>query len=98
MRFWIKWWAGVNGDFRPVKDDENLPAWEAHSGERLEEPSYALVGVVDAESQDAAWERVLEYWPEAELETCEEKPSDWIPSDDYGVILERMNRENSNAA
>ena len=89
MRFWISWWGGKDDDCRPLRDDESTPAW-ACSGQRVPEPCFSICAVIDAESEEKAWEIVLEYWPEAVERFCNEKPGDWLPGDRFRCIEEKL--------
>lgn len=77
MRFWVGWYGGADGDYRPIRDDVATPAW-ACSGE-TGGGLFTLCAVVDAQSEDEAWEVVLSYWPEAQKRFCEERPPGWLP-------------------
>lgn len=89
MRFWMSWWAGDGKDMRPVRDDDSVPPW-ACSGEREQDPRYSICAVVEADSEEGAWNKVLPLWPEAEQRFCNHVADDYAPSDRFQCIVDKM--------
>lgn len=79
MRYWISWWS--------KKEPENLPfdAWV--SGERVNwdftTDSYSICAVIDAESEQAAYDLARQYYPDLEERFCIPKPDDFQPGDRF---------------
>lgn len=97
MRFWIGWYGGDVGDCRPIRDDDGTPAW-ACTGEDIGGLYYSFCAVVDASSEEAAWEVVLSYWPEAQRRFCEQRSQSWLPlappgeENRFQCIIDRIER------
>lgn len=78
-RFWISFWAGDGSDMRPIytKTPPDFHWW--CSGERDEDPPHSICCVIDAPSEDAAYDLARVFWPELEPRFCEERDPDWMP-------------------
>ena len=83
MRFWMRWYGGDGGDARPLTYPTPIEWW--HSGTTAEEtgPNCTICALVDAPSEEEAWARVREYWPEAVPDFAHVKPDDWRPGDRF---------------
>jgi hypothetical protein len=93
MRYWVSWYGGVDGDSRPIKDDEGTPAW-ACSGSRIathkNDPCNTICAIIDAKNEEEVWKRVREYWPEAEERFIEEKDPNYLPGDRFQAIKDKV--------
>lgn len=80
MRFWVSWYTAE-------EDPENLPfdAWV--TGERVNEDfsthSVSMCAVIDAESQQAAYDLARQYYPDLEERFCTPKADDFLPGDRF---------------
>lgn len=89
-RYWVSWWQGGD-DARPITYPPPLPilGWWI-SGERFddEETEQSICAVVEAESEDQAWEAIKQdgAWPDAgEERFCEQQSSVWIPTNRFEI-------------
>lgn len=79
MRFWISWYS--------KEDPENVPfhAWE--TGERVNADfstrDYSICAVIDAESEQAAYDLARQYYPDLEERFCTPKADDFQPGDRF---------------
>ncbi len=78
-RFWISWVAGEADDCRPVSAPAPFRWWCTGS---LTDGRSTICAVMDAESEEAAYEEARKWWPELEPRFCLEKAADYMPSSD----------------
>jgi hypothetical protein len=75
-RFWISWYSKLEPDNIPFK------CWI--TGETMDEPpAYTYCSLMDAESEEDAFDKVFQLFPDYTYRFCEEKPSDWQLGDRF---------------
>lgn len=76
-RYWVSWWSD-----NPINAETSFEWWD--TGMRFNMvPQESYVGVIDADSEDAAWMQVLAAFPDYVHRFIEEKPADWTPGDRF---------------
>jgi len=81
-RYWLSWYE-ISEDHRPL----TFPPGEAILGwwcSGYDDNASILCAVVEAKSEDAAWEAVAKDWPgPTRKRFCEAKDADWKPGDRF---------------
>lgn len=76
MRYWISWYTAE-------EDPDNLPFEAWITGERVNADfsthSVSMVAVIDAESEQAAYNLAREYYPDLEERFCNQVADDFEP-------------------
>lgn len=79
MRFWISW-SSPSANPRKRGPRFKSAVWISGSGGFTRQESYSnYCAVVDAPSEEAAWETVEKTYRILGRRFCEEKPDDWSP-------------------
>jgi hypothetical protein len=73
-RYWVSWWSDQLADGIP------WTCWI--TGERFVHPSQSVCAVIDAESKEAVWQQVGEYFPDNEHRFALKQADDWEPPKD----------------
>jgi len=74
-RFWASWWSGD-----PLNEETPFRWWD--TGHRFGVRDTSYVGLIDAESEEALWQLVGQYFPDNERRFISVKPDNWEPSTD----------------
>ena len=78
-RFWLSWYQ-PGEDYRPLVFPPGQVLWWCTGYEGSDGGDAILCGLVDAESEEAAWEEVRKYWPDFKrYRFTERKPDGWQP-------------------
>jgi hypothetical protein len=83
LRYWVSWHQ-PSDDIRPLTFPPNIRVlgWWCSGYDSDDVPQ--LCAIVDAPSQNDAFEAISKDWPEAERwRFCDEKPADWLPNNRF---------------
>jgi len=87
MRLWIRFYGGIDGDYRPTYFAATHPSGPTFEwwcvGSREGEPEFIICAMVDAPTEADGIATVRSFWPEAEGLTCDVHAADWLPGDRF---------------
>lgn len=76
-RYWISWWSTY---MLKADADIGYKAWiTGYKNVLADVPDTSYVAVIDAPSEEAAWEMVKKTFPDYEERFCTEKEPDFYP-------------------
>lgn len=74
IRYWVSWISKLEA--------ENVPFRYWITGYTADD-SFTYVADIRADSEQAAFAKIAEYFPDYEYRFCDEKPEEWQPSDRF---------------
>ena len=79
-RFWISWYSKLE----PEIEVEKIPFKYWDTGQTMDEPpAITYCSLMEAESEEDAFNKVSELFPDYRYRFCDEKPDDWQPGDRF---------------